>query len=138
MPEIRYTEDNISIPVQKILTASTSKTICFYGEMGTGKTTLIKAIIRELGSRDTANSPTYGIVNEYFDRDGQLLAYHFDFYRLNDEREALDLGLEDYFDTGVLVLIEWPEMITSLLPDDTLDVFIETVDQNTRMLTIQA
>lgn len=135
--QVTYTENQLQEIVQELLSKTQSKTICFYGEMGTGKTTLIKAIIKELCSIDTAHSPTYGIVNEYFDAKGELLAYHFDFYRLNNETEALDLGLEDYFNADVLVLIEWPEMITSLLPEDTTDVFLEIIDQNTRKLTME-
>ena len=83
--------------------------------MGAGKTTLIKAILKEMGAIDSGSSPTFGIVNEYHNKDGELLAYHFDFYRLNDETEAYDMGLEDYLSQDCYIFIEWPEKIPSLI-----------------------
>ncbi|NJB69767.1 tRNA threonylcarbamoyladenosine biosynthesis protein TsaE [Saonia flava] len=134
--QITYTEGQLQEVVKQIIIKAKSKTICFYGEMGAGKTTLIKEFIKELGSMDNPNSPTYGIVNEYNGKTGDLLAYHFDFYRLNNETEALDLGLEDYLSADAWILIEWPEMVKSLLPNDKTEVYIEILSPNTRKLTI--
>ena len=92
--------------------------IAFYGKMGSGKTTFIKAICENLGVNDVINSPTFAIVNEYLDGEGFSI-YHFDFYRIKKEQEALDIGLEEYFDSGCLCLIEWPECIERLLPFET-------------------
>lgn len=95
----------------------------FHGEMGAGKTTFIKAICENLGVSDTINSPTFAIVNEYRSDSGELI-YHFDFYRINKEEEAFDFGYEDYFYSGSLCFIEWPEKVESLLPKDTVNVSI--------------
>jgi tRNA threonylcarbamoyladenosine biosynthesis protein TsaE len=95
--------------------------------MGAGKTTFIKAICEALGVTDVINSPTFAIVNEYRSDTTAELIYHFDFYRINDVQEAYNIGATDYFDSGALCFIEWPEKIESLLPDDT--VFVEIVEQ---------
>lgn len=97
--------------------------VAFYGEMGAGKTTFIKAVCNELGVIDTVNSPTFSIVNDYATADGRHI-YHFDFYRLKSPQEALDFGIEEYFASGSLCLMEWPEEIGTLLPDDALKVTI--------------
>lgn len=100
----------------------------FYGDMGAGKTTFINALCRELGVEDDpTSSPSFAIVNEYRSDTTAELIYHFDLYRLEDIEEALDLGIEDYFDSGALCLLEWPERIEPLLPDDVVKVRI-TVD----------
>ena len=110
----------------------------FYGEMGAGKTTFISALCRALGvDEDLANSPSFSIINEYrFDTTAELI-YHFDLYRLENVDEALEIGVEDYFDSGALCLLEWPERIEPLLPDDTVKVNITVNDDDTRTLTIQ-
>jgi len=107
--------------------------IAFYGSMGAGKTTFITAMCCEMGVRDVVNSPTFTIVNEYADREGRPV-YHFDFYRINRLSEAMDIGLFEYFDSDGLCLIEWPEMIEELLPEDTLKVQILVDDADTRRL----
>ena len=107
--------------------------IAFYGSMGAGKTTFITALCEALGVKDVVNSPTFTIVNEYRDGRGDSV-YHFDFYRINRLSEALDIGLYEYFDSGSLCLIEWPEMIEDLLPEETLKVQILTDDARTRRL----
>lgn len=107
--------------------------IAFYGSMGAGKTTFITALCNCLGVDDIVTSPTFTIVNEYRDKEGESV-YHFDFYRINRLEEAIDIGLFEYFDSGRLCLMEWPEMIEDLLPEDTLKVKIEVLDENTRRL----
>ena len=107
--------------------------VAFYGAMGAGKTTFITALCKTLGVKDVVNSPTFTIVNEYRNGLGESV-YHFDFYRINRLSEAMDIGLYEYFDSGCLCLIEWPEMIEELLPEETLKVQILTDDANTRRL----
>ena len=105
------------------------KVFAFYGKMGAGKTTFVKAMCEELGVEDVITSPTFALVNEYTAGDGSPV-YHFDFYRINDLREAFDFGYEEYFYSGDLCLVEWPEKIEQLLPDNTMTVRI-TVDSDT-------
>lgn len=108
----------------------------FYGKMGAGKTTFIKALCEALGVSDTVNSPTFSIVNEYrSDTTGELI-YHFDFYRIKRLEEVYDMGFEDYFDSGALCLIEWPELIEEILPGDAVRVTIEEQADGSRTLTI--
>ena len=104
------------------------KVFAFYGKMGAGKTTFVKAICEELGVEDVITSPTFALVNEYTAGDGSPV-YHFDFYRINDLREAFDFGYEEYFYSGDLCLVEWPEKIEQLLPDNVMTVRI-TVDSD--------
>ena len=110
--------------------------VALYGPMGAGKTTLVSAVARHLGSEDTVTSPTFSIVNGYDTADGDVI-YHFDFYRLNRPEEAFDIGYEEYFFSGALCLVEWPEKIEPLLPDDTLIVRITPTSDNSRTLTIE-
>lgn len=109
--------------------------VLFRGEMGAGKTTLISAICEALGSTDTVTSPTFAIVNEYLDGAGNTLC-HFDFYRIDDIREAYDFGYEEYFYSGRLCLIEWPEKIEELLPDGARTVNIEITGPESRKITV--
>lgn len=109
--------------------------VALVGAMGAGKTTLVAAICRELQAEDEASSPTFSIVNEY-GIEGQLPVYHFDFYRLESPQEALDMGVEDYFDSGALCLMEWPDRIEPLLPDDTATVTIEELEDGSRRITV--
>lgn len=113
-----------------------STVIALYGSMGAGKTTFITSVCSVLGVDDVVTSPTFTIVNEYRDREGKPV-YHFDFYRIGRIEEALDIGIFEYFDSGSLCLVEWPEMIEGLLPEDTLKVKIEILDENTRKLLFQ-
>ncbi len=104
----------------------------FYGKMGAGKTTFVKAICEELGVEDTITSPTFAIVNEYrSDLAGELI-YHFDFYRIKKLDEVYDMGYEDYFYSGAICFIEWPELIEELLPGNTVKVSIEELPNGER------
>ena len=108
--------------------------VAFHAPMGAGKTTLISAVCRALGVADDAvGSPTFAIVNEYRDRDGEPV-YHFDFYRIKSVAEALDIGFYEYIDSGFLCLMEWPENIEALLPEETLHVYISVLPDGTRLL----
>ncbi len=107
----------------------------FYAPMGTGKTTFIKAVCEELGVSDVINSPTFSIINEYRSDQTGALIYHFDCYRLNKIEDALNLGVEDYFDSGSLCFIEWPELLEPILPNDTVHVRIEELEDGKRRLT---
>lgn len=104
----------------------------FYGSMGAGKTTFIKAICKELGVEDVITSPTFAIVNEYRANETGELIYHFDFYRIKKIEEVYDMGYEDYFYSGALCFIEWPELIEELLPDDAVRVRIEEIEGGKR------
>ncbi len=107
----------------------------FYGEMGAGKTTFIKAICKALGVVETVTSPTFSIVNEYNKSDGQPI-YHFDFYRIKNIEEAYDFGYEDYFYSGHLCFIEWPELVECLLPETVVNVQIVIEDNKQRVILI--
>ena len=107
----------------------------FYGKMGAGKTTFIKAICEALGVKDVVTSPTFALVNEYADAEGQPV-YHFDFYRIKNLREAYDMGCEEYFYSGYPCFIEWPELVEELLPDDTVRVKIEVLENESRIVTL--
>lgn len=109
--------------------------LAFYGKMGAGKTTFIKAVCEELGVTDVVNSPTFSIVNEYrSDTTGELI-YHFDFYRIQRLEEVYDMGYEDYFYSGALCFVEWPELVDELLPGDAVKVQIEEQPDGSRTIT---
>lgn len=114
--------------------AAGEKIFVFEGDMGAGKTTFIKSIAKALGVGDLVSSPTFSIVNEY-DAAGQPV-YHFDFYRINDLREAYDIGYEEYFYSGNICLIEWPQKITPLLPGSYIKIEISIVSESERTLVI--
>lgn len=135
MKKIIYTQPEIIKVVQQLIAKIPNKILAIHGPMGAGKTTLIKALVKELGGAGTVNSPTFGIVNEYHFLNGDLLGYHFDFYRLKNEMEALDLGLEEYLDQDVWIFMEWPEKIESFVPPNTTHIYIELVDLNTRVIS---
>lgn len=109
--------------------------VLFRGPMGAGKTTLISRIAAALGAEDTVTSPTFALVNQYEGEGGRRI-YHFDFYRINDVEEALDLGYEEYFYSGDLCLVEWPEKIEPLLPEDAMTVTITVGEDEHRCFTI--
>lgn len=135
MKKIVYTQPEIDEVAKQLLSTIPTKILAFHGKMGAGKTTLIKAMVKELGGAGTANSPTFGIVNEYHFTNEEVLGYHFDFYRLKSETEALDMGLEEYLDHNVWIFMEWPEKIESFVPPNTTHIYIEVVDLNTRVIS---
>lgn len=108
----------------------------FYGKMGAGKTTFIKALCKELGVNDEVNSPTFSLINEYRSETTSELIYHFDFYRIKKLEEVYDLGYEDYFYSGALCFIEWPELIEDLLPNDAKKISIDETTDGARIITI--
>ena len=110
--------------------------VAFFAPMGAGKTTLISAIMERTGSQDTVTSPTFALVNQYYTAD-QEVVYHFDFYRINSVAEAFDMGYEEYFYSGDLCLIEWPELIEDLLPEDAMVVRIEVLSPTERKFAIE-
>ena len=107
----------------------------FYGAMGAGKTTFIRALCRALGVEDTVTSPTFAIVTEYATSEDEPI-YHFDFYRIRRLSEAYDMGCEEYFQSGHLCLIEWPELVEDALPEETVRVTIETLPDGRRSITM--
>ena len=110
--------------------------VAFLAPMGAGKTTLISTLMESLGSEDIVTSPTFALVNQYYTAEREPV-YHFDFYRINSINEAFDMGYEEYFYSGDLCLVEWPEKVEQLLPDDTMVIKIEILDENTRRFTIE-
>lgn len=117
-------------------TKQASGVFAFYGEMGAGKTTFIKAICEALGIEDVINSPTFAIINEYTKPSGEPV-YHFDFYRLKKEQEAFDIGCEDYFSSGYTCFIEWPEKIGAILPENSTRVDLSVQPDGTRTIDVK-
>ena len=118
---------------QLISFGDSEKIFLFYGDMGAGKTTLIKSLCECLGTKEPVTSPTFSIVNEYQGESAKI--YHFDFYRLKNQSEALDLGYEEYFYSGNYCFIEWPEKIPDLWPDHYISVDVLVISDNERLLT---
>ena len=123
---------------EKFVAVMDDRTVyAFYGQMGAGKTTFINALCRRLGVEDdVTNSPSFAIINEYRSDTTAELIYHFDLYRLEDIDEALEIGVEDYFDSGALCFLEWPERIEDIVPDDTVRVDIRVNDDDSRDIII--
>ena len=111
------------------------RVFAFYGKMGAGKTTFVKAICEELGVEDVITSPTFAIINEYTTSPNPSTIYHFDFYRIKKLEEVYDMGYEDYFYSGALCFIEWPELIEEILPDDAVRVNISEQEDGSRLVT---
>ena len=129
------TPDSLAQAAQQFVSAmGNSRVFAFYGGMGAGKTTFIKAICECLGVTDTVTSPTFAIVNEYA---GAETVYHFDFYRIRKIEEAYDLGFDEYCYSGHICFIEWPELIEDLLPEDTVRVDISVASDGSRSITMQ-
>jgi len=136
MSNIVYILEEIHKAVAFLRQDQKSRFYCFYGALGAGKTTLIKAIIADLGAVDAGSSPTFGLVHKYYDVAGNLLAYHLDCYRLEGEEEALDLGIEEILDADCYIFIEWPQRIAGLLPPNRTDVYLEVEGGNRRKLSL--
>ena len=133
--EIIFSLSEIASVAHKILSEKPKKVILFYGNMGAGKTTLIKSLAQELGIKDATSSPTFSLVNEYQINENQYL-YHFDMYRLKSETEALDMGIDEYLYSDNWCFIEWPENIQNLLPDEYSTIKIEQLPDGKRHLTL--
>ena len=130
--------EEIAVAAKEFVTAmGERKVFAFYGKMGAGKTTFIKAVCEELGVEDVINSPTFAIVNEYVDGQGEPV-YHFDFYRIKNLQEVMDLGYEDYVYSGHVCFMDWPELIENLLPDDAVKVTIEEEIDGGRVLVVDS
>lgn len=132
---IKDTGELLSAAEKLLRYVNNSKVFLFYGDMGSGKTTFIKAICHTLGVTDVVSSPTFSIVNEYDSPGGPV--FHFDFYRLKNETEAMDLGYEDYLYSGNYCFIEWPEKISNLLPEHVTNVNLKITGENERLVTIE-
>ncbi|MDW8848694.1 tRNA (adenosine(37)-N6)-threonylcarbamoyltransferase complex ATPase subunit type 1 TsaE [Flavobacterium sp. MMLR14_040] len=132
---IVFSLDQIQEVAEQILTQNPKKIILFNGEMGVGKTTLIKQLCKSLGVEDATSSPTFSLVNEYYTVNNDIV-YHFDFYRLNKETEALDMGVDDYLYSGNWCFIEWSEKIASLIPEEHSTVTIELLADGKRKLEL--
>jgi tRNA threonylcarbamoyladenosine biosynthesis protein TsaE len=134
--EVNFTLNEIEGAAKKLLAETSNKKVfAFHGEMGTGKTTFIHAQCEAMGVTDVVTSPTFSIINEYKTKDGQTV-YHMDLYRIKDESEAIAAGVEDCLYSGNICLVEWPEKAAGILPDDTLQIYITSIDDNTRKLKI--
>jgi tRNA threonylcarbamoyladenosine biosynthesis protein TsaE len=131
--EITFSLDEINVVAKKILEQNPNKIILFHGNMGVGKTTLIKKITNELGVYGATSSPTFSLVNEYHTNDNQLV-YHFDFYRLKTETEALDMGVDEYLYSGNWCFIEWADKISNLVPEIHSVIFIKLLPDGKRHL----
>ncbi|MBF4515684.1 tRNA (adenosine(37)-N6)-threonylcarbamoyltransferase complex ATPase subunit type 1 TsaE [Flavobacterium sp. ANB] len=132
---IVFSLDQIQEVAAQIIASNPKKIILFNGEMGVGKTTLIKQLCKSLGVQDATSSPTFSLVNEYYTNKNEIV-YHFDFYRLNKETEALDMGVDDYLYSGNWCFIEWSEKIASLIPDEHSTVTIALLADGKRELKL--
>ncbi len=139
MEQIRIDSlESIQEAARQFVAAMGDNTVfAFYGKMGAGKTTFIKAICQELGVTDNITSPTFAIVNEYRSDIAGELIYHFDFYRIKKLEEVYDMGYEDYFYSGAICFIEWPELIEDLLPGNTVKVSIEEEEGGARVVSLE-
>ena len=133
--EITFSLDQIEGVATKILEQNPYKVIRFQGEMGVGKTTLIKALAKKLGVNEVTSSPTFSLVNEYQTSNNQTV-YHFDFYRLNNEIEALDMGADEYLYSGNWCFIEWAEKISTLIPESHSTISIRLLPDGKRFLEL--
>jgi tRNA threonylcarbamoyladenosine biosynthesis protein TsaE len=131
-----YSLKDLSLIAAAIILSAKNKTLLFYGQMGVGKTTLIKEICKQLDVLDTISSPTFSLVNEYETSNSERV-FHFDFYRISNEEEALDMGIEEYFDNNCWCLIEWPENIENLVPLDAVQIHLTILDDEKRNIQLK-
>jgi len=131
-----YSLHQLNEVAKEIVATSKHKILLFYGQMGVGKTTLIKELCKELGIQDVTSSPTFSLVNEYHSTDNQIV-YHFDFYRINKEEEALDMGLEEYLYSNAWCFIEWPENIQNLLPLNATEIHLAELSDGQRNIQLK-
>ncbi len=130
-----YTLSEVSETARKLIESVPEKILLFNGEMGVGKTTLIKEVCRELGVVDTVSSPTFSLVNEYMTNENETV-YHFDFYRIEDEEEALNMGAEEYLYSDEWCLIEWGEKVTGLLPPEAVEINLYKESEHQRTIEL--
>lgn len=134
--EFEYTLDEIESAASEIIKAFDGRKIVrFIGEMGAGKTTMIKSLCKLLGVDEDVTSPTFAIVNEY--EGAGCRVFHFDFYRVKNQQEAIDLGLADYFYSGEYVFMEWPQLVDDFMPDDVVTLTIKEIDPTKRHATVE-
>ena len=131
---MKYVIDTIDDVAKSVIASVTSKTILVYGDMGSGKTTLIESLVKQLGSHDEVSSPTYSLVNEYEIKND--LIYHFDLYRVKDIDEAYNFGIEDYLYSGHWVIIEWPQVIEGIIPDGFNRIDLTINDNKSRNIAL--
>ena len=131
-----YSLSELNTIAKEVVENSKHKTLLFYGAMGVGKTTLIKELCKVLGIDDVNSSPTFSIVNEYVTNTNEKV-YHFDFYRIEDEEEAYDIGFEDYFYDEAWCLIEWPENVQNLLPLNAVEIHLTQLDDGQRNIQLK-
>jgi len=134
--KITYELSELDSVAAKVLASAKSKILLFYGEMGVGKTTLIKQLAKQLGVKEMASSPTYSIVNEYRTYAG-IVIYHFDFYRLEQPEEILDIGFEEYLEKGDWIFMEWPEKIRDYLPKERTEIDLIHENDRNRSLSMK-
>ncbi|SFS34673.1 tRNA (adenosine(37)-N6)-threonylcarbamoyltransferase complex ATPase subunit type 1 TsaE [Lutibacter maritimus] len=133
---LNYTLSDLSEIANEVIKNAANKVLLFYGEMGVGKTTLIKEIVKQLGVNDNVSSPTFSLVNEYHTTTGEKI-YHFDFYRINKEDEALDMGVEEYFYSNNWCLVEWPNKVENLVPLNAVSITITSNKNQLRTITLK-
>jgi len=133
---LNYQLSELPAVAKLVLDNSSSRILLFYGAMGSGKTTLIKELANQLGVQDVTSSPTFSLVNEYHTQNGELL-FHFDFYRIEKEEEAYDMGIEEYFDRNAWCFVEWPENVENLLPLESVVIQLTINPDNSRNIQIK-
>lgn len=132
--QITFNKSEINHVANRLIPLLKHKIVVFKGQVGAGKTTLITTLCKAMGVEDDISSPTFSIVNEYVSNHGTI--YHFDLYRINDLEETYDFGIEDYLYSNYFCLIEWPEIIEDILPEEITEVHLEATAENVRKLTL--
>lgn len=132
----KYNLKDLPSIAKDIIENVSNKVLLFYGDMGVGKTTLIKELVRQLNVDDIVSSPTFSLVNEYRSQDGNTI-YHFDFYRIEEETEALDMGIEDYFDDDAWCFVEWPDKVKNLVPLNAVAIHLTLNEDQSRTISIK-